>query len=312
MVSETVAPRYLPFSPRIHAYLITVIPGLAFAGGIALAFAGHPPTLLDLGAFLAMYFIAIAGVSIGFHRHFTHTTFSAKPWLRKLFVILGSFSGEGPVIYWVAVHRRHHQKADLAGDPHSPYIKGERSLHGFEGFFHSQFGWLFDHDVPSTLYYARDLLREPQIVRISQRYYLWMILGMVLPGAICGAATSSGWAALTGALWGGPIRLFIGTHAASTINSFTHLVGRRHYRCNDQSRNVGWLSIITLGESWHNNHHAFPSSARFGFEWWQLDFGAAVIGLLRRLGWVWDVKYPTLEQRSKRRLEHAIATNSAE
>lgn len=301
-VSETVDHRYLAFSPRAHAYLVTTVPALAIAGVVALAVHGRGPSLLDGVGFLVMYGLSTIGITVGFHRHFTHLAFSAQDWLRGTLIVLGSFCGQGPLLYWVALHRRHHEKADRAGDPHSPYIKRERELKGFERFLHSHVGWVFDHDVPSTLHYARDLLREPAIVRLSRLYYVWLLLGIVLPGAACGLAAGSWWAAWSGALWGGPIRIIVVQNAIWTITSLAHLIGRQEYRSRDQSRNIGWLSLITFGESWHNNHHAFPSSARFGLEWWQIDFGGATIGVFERLGWVWEVKHPTAEQKDKRRL----------
>jgi stearoyl-CoA desaturase (delta-9 desaturase) len=303
-LSETVDSRYLRFSPRAHAYLITVVPAAAIIGVIVLAATGHPPTWLDLCAFLVLYALSITGMTVGFHRYFTHLTFSTKPWLRDTLLILGSMAGQGPVVYWVALHRRHHQRSDQTGDPHSPYIKRERALHGWERFLHSHFGWAFDHDVPSTLHYAPDWLREPRIMRLSQGYYLWMSLGIVVPSAVCGLLAGSWWAALSGALWAGPIRIYAGENAIWTITSLTHLFGRQDYQSSDQSRNLGWLSLLTFGESWHNNHHAFPWSARFGLEWWQVDIGAMVIRTFGRLGWAWDIKHPTLEQRSKRRIDN--------
>jgi len=302
-LSETVDPRYLPFSPRAHAYIITVIPSLAILAVVALAVRGTTPTALDLGAFLVMYALSITGMTVGFHRHFTHLAFKAPMWLRGTLIVLGSLCGQGPVIYWVALHRRHHQKADQAGDPHSPYIKRERPLRGFERFFHSHVGWVFDHDVPSTLMYARDLLRVPTIVKLSRLYYVWMILGIVVPGVVCGILAGSWMAGLTGALWAGPIRIIAGENAIWTITSLAHLIGRQDYRSHDQSRNIGWLSVLTFGESWHNNHHAFPTSARFGLEWWQVDFGGYTIALFERLGWITDVKHPTASQREKRRFD---------
>lgn len=300
--SETVDHRYLPFSPITHALLITGIPAVAIVSVIVLAFYGITPTIVDLLAFLVMFTVSIIGMTVGYHRHFTHHAFKAPNWIRKTLIVLGSFCAQGPVIYWVALHRRHHQIADQPGDPHSPYYKRDKELKGFKRFLHSHVGWVFDHDVPNTLKYARDLLKDKGVIKISKYYTLWVFLGIALPGIVCGLICQSYIAGLTGALWGGPIRIIVGENGIWTITSLAHLIGKKDYKTRDESRNIWWLSIFTFGESWHNNHHAFPTSARFGLEWWQVDFGGWIIMGLEKLGLAWDVKHPSMEQRAKARI----------
>jgi stearoyl-CoA desaturase (delta-9 desaturase) len=232
----------------------------------------------------------MAGLTVGFHRALAHRAFEARPWVRALLAGLGSLAAQGPVLYWVANHRRHHELSDRPGDLHSPIFDGERRLSRLGGLWHAHIGWNFDHEATNVVFYARDLLRDRAIVRVSQRYYLFVVVGLLAPAAIDGVASGSFGGALAGFLWGGPLRLFLIYHATASINSITHLFGRRPYRTRDESRNVWWLAIPTLGESWHNNHHAFPSSAWFGMRWFELDLGALCIEALRRLGLATDLK----------------------
>ncbi len=301
--SKTIDHRYLPFSLAKRAIFLISIPVLGIFTTIILAFYNVLPTMVDFMAFLIMYLIAGLGMTVGYHRHFTHKAFKASKWVRRLFIITGSFCAQGTVISWVTMHRCHHKYSDQHDDPHSPYFKKSKKLTGVKKFWHSHIGWTFDYVVPNPIYYARDLLRDPDVIRFSQYYYYWVLLGILLPGVVCGLICQSFLAGFTAVLWGGLIRLVVGANSLMAIASLTHMVGKKEFKTSDESRNIWWLSIFTFGESWHNNHHAFPASAKLGFEWWQLDLGGFVICLLEKLGLIWDVKQPSIEQRNSARFQ---------
>ena len=277
----------------IHAViLMTVIP---FLGSIvAMALALHSGiSLLEVGLLFAMYILTYCGITVGFHRCFSHRAFQTNSFCRIILGILGSMSCQGPLIYWVSTHRRHHQYSDVPGDPHSPYLHAGRSLGWFEGLWHSHMGWTFRHEITNILSFGKDLLRDPAILKINQLYYVWVLLGLVIPAAIEGLVTWTWMGAFQGFLWGGLVRLFLVHHSSWTIGSIAHIYGKSPFKSNDSSKNNIWLAIPTLGDSWHNNHHAFPSSAFHGLEWWQFDFSGWVIRGLEKLGLAWDVKVPT-------------------
>ena len=220
----------------------------------------------DLGLLAVGYVLTGVGITVGYHRLFTHRAFQTKPWLRWTFAILGSMAVEGPVLAWVADHRKHHQFSDVEGDPHSPHVCGGSGfVAAAKNLFHAHVGWLFIHegraDIPK---YVPDLIAERGMKTINRLFPIWLVVGLVLP-ALLGFAISGTWqGAVTGLLWGGAIRIFLLHHVTFSINSVCHFWGRRRFRSTDESRNVWILSLISFGESWHNNHHAFPSSAFHG------------------------------------------------
>ncbi len=277
---------------EIHGLTVIIFPfvGSLVAFVLALQFGVNP---VDVVLLIVMYLLTMMGVTVGFHRYFAHSAFQTHPYVRILLAILGSMAAEGPLNYWVATHRRHHKYSDLPGDPHSPYVKEQDKLDLLKGIWHSHMGWTFNHEITNTFTFARELLKDPVMTKISQTYYYWMALGMLLP-AIAGGLISQTWLGfLTGFLWGGCVRIFLQHHLGFwTVGSLAHLIGDRPYITGDQSRNNLWVALFTGGE-WHNNHHAFPNAATHGFEWWQVDAGAWVILALKQLGLVWDLKQPT-------------------
>ena len=245
----------------------------------------------DLIVFIVMYLATGLGVTVGFHRLFTHRSFKAKRGVRIALATLGSMAIEGPVVAWVADHRKHHAFSDRYGDPHSPHVEHGQGLAGaLRGLAHAHVGWLFIHTHRGRKQrYAPDLLADPDIARIDRLFIPLTITGFIIPfvlGAIIGGSLFTG---LTGMLWGGMVRMLLLHHATYSINSLCHFFGRRPFRTSDESRNLAWLAPLTLGEAWHNAHHAFPTSARHGLERRQLDISAGVIALLERLGLAWDV-----------------------
>jgi stearoyl-CoA desaturase (delta-9 desaturase) len=245
----------------------------------------------DVAVFAIMYLICAVGVTVGFHRHLTHRSFKAKKPIRFALAAMGSVAIEGPVISWVADHRKHHAFSDQEGDPHSPHVGHEGGWRGaLRGLFHAHVGWLFIHTQRGRRErYAPDLLKDPTICFID-RTFLWWALGGLGFAGVLGYLIGGTWhAALTGLLWGGGVRILVVHHVTYSINSLCHFFGRRDYKTSDESRNLAWLSLLTFGESWHNNHHAFPTSARHGLRRWQLDPSWLVIRALEATGLVWDV-----------------------
>jgi stearoyl-CoA desaturase (delta-9 desaturase) len=245
----------------------------------------------DLAIFGAVYVVTALGVTVGFHRLLTHRSFKTSPVLRGVFAALGSAAIEGPVISWVADHRKHHTFADEEGDPHSPHVGHGGGWRGtLRGLFHAHMGWLFIHtERGAKQRFAADLLDDPVIRFIDRTFFLWAVVGLAVPFALGYVIGGTVVAGLTALLWGGAVRVFFVHHVTYSVNSICHVFGRREFATEDESRNVFWLALPTFGEAWHNNHHAFPTSAFHGLRRWQLDPSALVIRALERLGLVWDV-----------------------
>jgi stearoyl-CoA desaturase (Delta-9 desaturase) len=284
---------------RRLAWVVTCVPALGFIVAMILPFFGYPIGAVEIGLWLGMHIPILIGVEVGFHRHFAHRSFGIHRAVRVILAILGSMAFQGPVIWWAATHRRHHRYSDQPGDPHSPHLFGHGFLAFVRGFFHAHMGWLF---VPESTRavgwdrYAYDLYRDKAIFKVHTMYFYWLLLGFIIPGVLGGILTWSWTGVLLGSLWGGFVRIFMMNHVFYwCINSVTHSFGTRPFRSDDQSTNNVWLAIPTLGQSWHNNHHAFPSSALMGLRWWEMDIGGWVIRVLKRLGLAWDVKTPTPE-----------------
>ncbi len=244
----------------------------------------------DLIVLGVTYTLTGLGVTVGFHRLFTHRSFKTGPRLRFLLAALGSAAIEGPLIEWVSNHRKHHQFSDEAGDPHSPHHHGSGIRGALRGLLHAHFGWILGGGAAATPErYAKDLLADPVARFVDRSFLVWLILGLALPFALGAALTGTLAGALSALLWGGAVRIFLLHHATFSVNSLCHYFGRRPYATGDQSRNLAWLSLPTLGEAWHNNHHAFPTSARHGQGHWQFDPSWWAICGLARCGLVWDV-----------------------
>jgi len=275
---------------RIITGTVTVVPFLAL-GVVGWQVWAELLHWRDIAVFASLYLVTGLGVTVGFHRLFTHRSFATKPWMRGVFAALGSMAIEGPVISWVADHRKHHAFADQPGDPHSPHVDHGVGWRGaLRGLLHAHMGWLFIHTQRGArTRYAPDLVADPVVRWVDRTFVFWALGGL-------GAAFGLGWliggtltAALTGLLWGGAVRILVLHHVTYSINSLCHFFGRRRFDTGDESRNLAWLSFLSLGEAWHNNHHAFPTSAAHGLRWWELDLSSLVIRGLERVGLVWDV-----------------------
>jgi stearoyl-CoA desaturase (delta-9 desaturase) len=256
----------------------------------------------DAIVFAIMYVTTGFGVTVGFHRLFTHRSFKTSRPVRAVFAVLGSAAIEGPVISWVADHRKHHTFSDQEGDPHSPHVGHEGGWKGaLKGLLHAHVGWLFIHTHRGARKrYARDLLGDPIVSFVDRTFIFWAVGGLVMAFALGWAIGGSFHAALTGLLWGGAVRMLVVHHVTYSINSLCHFFGRRRFDTGDESRNLFWLSLPTLGESWHNNHHAFPTSAMHGLRGWEFDPSALVIRGMEKLGLVWDVVRVDAERQARK------------
>lgn len=248
-----------------------------------------------------MYAVTGHGVTVGFHRHFTHRSFRARRSVQMVLAICGSMAIQGPVIQWVADHRRHHRFSDRDGDPHSPWRYGHSLAALTKGFVYSHVGWLFDWEQTSQAKYAPDLHADKSMRRISELFPLWVVISMLLPPLVGGLWTWSWQGAWWAFFWGSLVRVGLLYHVTFAINSVCHLSGRRPYRTKDRSGNVWWLAPLSMGESWHNFHHAEPTSARHGVGRLQLDTSAMIIRLLERMRLVWDVRWPDMAMRTRRK-----------
>ncbi len=271
--------------------VITAVPPLLLVFAVWQAW-GHALDWLDVGIFALMYTATALGVTIGFHRMLTHRAFKTSPWLRGLFAVLGTMSVEGPVISWVADHRKHHAYADRLGDPHSPHVDHGVGWRGaLRGLAHAHVGWLFDHTQRGARErFAPDLLADPVISFVDKTFILWSLVGLAIPfvlGLTIGGSLHAGLEAL---LWAGAVRIFVLHHVTYSINSLCHFFGRRRFDTTDHSRNLMWLAPFSMGEAWHNNHHAFPTSAFHGMGARELDVSGLVITGLERAGLIWDVQ----------------------
>jgi stearoyl-CoA desaturase (delta-9 desaturase) len=228
-----------------------------------------------------------------------------------MLIVMGSMAGRGPMLSWVAMHRRHHELSDHEGDLHSPNLHGDRAFGRLRGFLHAHLTWMIEHDYPNVAHYVPDLMAGPTLIAVNRRYYVWVLLGLSIPAAIGGLATASLWGAVSGFLWGGVVRMFAVEQAMSAINSVMHSFGARPFQTrDDKSRNLGVMAWLAWGEGWHNNHHAFPYSAAFGLRWFEFDPGFLFIRLLAALGLAWDVKVPSPEKIARRRVHQTTLETS--
>jgi stearoyl-CoA desaturase (delta-9 desaturase) len=280
--------------------LFVVIPLLAvLASGFVLW--GHGLGWSDVAVAALMYAVAGHGITVGFHRYFTHGSFKAKRPLKIAMAVAGSLAIQGPVIRWVADHRCHHAFSDKPGDPHSPHEYGEGFKAMAKGLWHAHMGWLFDSEQTSLERYAPDLLADPDIAKVHRMFPQLVAVSLILPGLLGLALTQSVAGMLTAFFWGSLVRVFVLHHVTWSINSLCHTFGNRPFKTRDKSTNLWPLAIISMGESWHNLHHADPTAARHGVDRGQLDTTARTIWFLEKMGWAYDVRWPTRERLANRR-----------
>jgi len=276
---------------RIMAFVfVLTLPAIATVGGVVLAVFGKV-SAVDLGLLVGMFLLGALGISLGYHRLFTHRSFEAPKLVRWTLAFLGAMNGQGAPILWAAAHRQHHAYSDQAGDPHSPHEGRKPGLWGvLRALWHAHFGYIINQVEPiEPERYVPDLARDPFLKWMEKWSTVPVVLGMLLPFAAGWLLSGSYMGGLTGLLWGGWIRLFAITQTTGSVNSICHFFGSRRFVVEDRSGNVAWLVPFTLGECWHHNHHAFPTSARHGLRWWELDPSWMVIRCLEFVGLVWNV-----------------------
>jgi stearoyl-CoA desaturase (Delta-9 desaturase) len=260
----------------------------------------------DLAILGVTYLLTAVGITVGFHRLLTHRAFQTYPWLERVFAVLGSMAVEGSVLDWVADHRKHHAYADIEGDPHSPHV-GHGS--GLRGLWHAHTGWLLETQGQADWKrFAAELYEDPRMRSIGRRFPLLVVASLAVPtlaGFVLHGFTASG--ALRGYVWGGLVRIFLVHHVTWSINSICHTFGSRRFEIEDRSTNVAWLALLSLGESWHHNHHAFPRSARHGLRWWELDVSGLIISAMGRTGLAWNVIRIAPERQREKAIAHAGA-----
>ena len=264
---------------------------------------------LELALMIGFYVITALGVTMGFHRMLTHRAFESSRAFRAVIAAIGSMAVQGSVITWVADHRKHHAFTDHEGDPHSPHLSGPGFLGALKGLWHAHVGWLFKTvGTADQQRFAPDLLKDGAIRRVDKLFWVWAVLGFVVPFAIGWAIGGGLGTALTALLWGGFVRVFLLHHVTWSINSICHFFGRRRFDVKDESRNVFWLAPISMGESWHHNHHAFPTSAFHGLRLTErlADPTGLLIALFEKLGLVWNVVRVSPERQRSKTLTHSV------
>jgi stearoyl-CoA desaturase (delta-9 desaturase) len=291
---------------RVVTLLAVVLPFLGLVAAVVLLW-GPGFSWLHLGLLLGMYALTAVGVTVGYHRLFTHRSFETTRPMKFVLAALGAMAFEGPVLKWVAMHRRHHQHSDGADDPHSPHHHGAGLRGLLAGAWHAHVGWVFDPDPPNLSRYAGDLARERVLRVVSGTWLLWAAVGLLLPAVLGGLLTLSWGGALLGLIWGGLARVFLVHHVTWSVNSVCHLWGTRPFASRDHSRNNAVLGVLALGEGWHNNHHAFPTSARHGLRWWEVDVSYWVIRAMAAVGLAWKVRVPAAESVAAKRRRLAPA-----
>ncbi len=285
-------PEPATLAQRVATFTAVVVPFVGLLVAI-IGFWGWGFSWLDLTMLVVGYVATGLGITIGYHRLFTHRAFATIWPVKALLAVLGSMAVQGSLVRWVATHRRHHQHSDETDDPHSP----NRFGHGFRsvlaGWWHAHVGWMFLADAPDLYRYAKDIEADRTLNLISRWFGGWVALGLLIPAVAGGLWTGTWTGALLGFLWGGVVRVFLVQHVTFSINSVCHLWGRRPFRSRDESRNNAIFGVLAFGEGWHNNHHAFPTSARHGLAWWQFDLSYVIIRMMAWVGLATSVKVPS-------------------
>jgi stearoyl-CoA desaturase (Delta-9 desaturase) len=283
---------------RTANLLGVVVPFLGVIAAVVLLW-NRAVDWIDLAILAVMYLVTAVGITVGFHRLLTHRAFATYPWLERAFATAGSMAVQGSVMDWVADHRKHHAHTDKEGDPHSPHV-GHGS--GLRGLWYAHTGWLLDTQGQADWRrYATELYEDPRMRTIGRRFPALVLLSLLIPtllGYVLHGFTLDG--ALRGLVWGGLVRIFLVHHVTWSVNSVCHFFGRRRFAIEDHSTNVAWLSVLSLGESWHHNHHAFPRSAFHGLRRWELDPSGVLILAMERAGLAWNVVRISPERQSQK------------
>ncbi|MGO1975504.1 MAG: acyl-CoA desaturase [Propionibacteriaceae bacterium] len=303
--SETAQEERLTRGAQIGLGAFIIVPFLALLAAVPVAWGGWLGWR-DVVITFVFFMVSGMGITVGFHRHFTHKAFKAKRGLKIALAIAGSLAIEGPVIRWVADHRKHHKFSDREGDPHSPWRYGTTVPALAKGLLYAHMMWMFNPEQTPRRQYAPDLMKDPDLVRIHKLFPVFLVFSVLAPAAIGGLWTMSWQAAATAFFWGSLIRIGLLHHVTWSINSICHTIGDRPFKSRDKSANVWWLAVISHGESWHNLHHADPTCARHGVLPGQLDTSARMIWVFEKFGWARDVRWPVPERVEARRVANTL------
>jgi stearoyl-CoA desaturase (delta-9 desaturase) len=299
--SPTAPVDHVPWPQRIFTVVIVLGPLLVLSVVVASAFGGATLAWRNVAIAAVLYVVIGHGVTIGFHRLFTHRAFEAARPLKIALAIAGSMSFQGSLIGWVAEHRRHHMFTDREGDPHSPVRPASQPFGRARGLFQAHVGWFFEHQSTQREKYASDLLADRDLVLIDRLFVPCCVATLLIP-FLLGYAIGGSWGAAFGALlWAGVLRVALLHHVTWSTNSLCHAFGSRPFRTKDVSTNLAPLAVLSMGESWHNAHHAFPNLARHGVDRYQVDSSAVLIRMFERLGWAKHVRWPDAARLNARR-----------
>jgi len=295
-----------PMAPHVVVYIFVTVPFVALLATIPVAW-GWGLSWIDAILFMAWYSITFLGVTVGYHRYFTHGAFKARRALRISLAIVGSMALHGPITHWVADHRRHHAFADRDGDPHSPWLFGTTPLAIIHGFWHAHMGWILSRDLTNQKHFAPDLLADRDMQIIHRLFAPLTLASILLPALMGGLATLSLSGALTAFFWASLVRVALVHHVSWSVNSICHIIGERPFVTRDRSTNFWPLALLSMGESWHNLHHADPTCARHGVGRGQIDISARIIWLMEKFGWAYDVRWPNQSRVSRLTRRGAMA-----
>jgi stearoyl-CoA desaturase (Delta-9 desaturase) len=278
-------------SAHVAVYVFVIVPMVALIAAVPLAW-GWGLGWTDVALGVVFYALSGLGVTVGYHRYFTHGSFKAKRGLRVALAVTGSLALQGPVITWVADHRRHHAFSDKEGDPHSPWLFGTSPVALARGFWHAHMGWLFERDMTNVERFAPDLQADRDIRLVQALFVPLTVVSLALPGVLGGLITWSWTGALSAFFWAGLVRVAFLHHVTWSVNSICHMIGERPFNSRDKSANFWPMAVLSFGESWHNLHHADPTCARHGVRRGQVDISARLIWMFEKLGWAYKVRWP--------------------
>ncbi|GAA3439896.1 acyl-CoA desaturase [Kutzneria kofuensis] len=285
---------------QVAVYIFATVPAIALVAAVPVLW-GWGVGWADLISAAFFYTVSCLGVTVGFHRYFTHGSFKTGRAMRIALAVAGSLSVQGPVLHWVADHRRHHAFSDREGDPHSPWNFGTSPAALVRGFWHAHMGWIFDRDLTNRQRFAPDMEADPDMRLVHRLFGPLTAVTLLLPALVGGLVTWSWWGAVTGFFWAGVVRVAFLHHVTWSVNSICHMIGERPFAARDRSANFWPLAILSMGEAWHNLHHADPTSARHGVLRGQVDVSARLIWIFEKLGWVHDVRWPSSRRLSRLR-----------
>ena len=284
-----------PWPAQITVYLFVIVPFLALTAAVPVAW-GWGLTWIDIVLAAVWYTVTCLGVTVGYHRYFTHGSFKARRPLRLALALVGGMAVQGPILHWVADHRRHHAFSDKAGDPHSPWLFGTSPAALARGFWHAHLGWILDRDLTNQERFAPDLVADRDM-RVMHRLFGPLTIVTLATPALMGGLVTWSWAgAVTAFFWAGLVRVTLLHHVTWSVNSVCHMIGERPFATRDKSANFWPLAILSMGESWHNLHHADPTQARHGVQRGQIDISARVIWLFEKAGWAYEARWPDPER----------------